>query len=157
MSLKSSLMSMYTIKLNKKQLQVIQQATNLLLRVELGQWREIQDHLPLKKDIDYNMLHQHFEIIGQLLSTHMVNGINGWSSSLGIGNEDLPESTTIATDIHDTIRHKLSWDDALKDGIVPSEDAPRQWSQMLGVSYDTPFHWSKEPLPVIDKLKDETN
>jgi hypothetical protein len=127
--------------LSKKQLQVIQDATELLLRVQLGQWHRIMDHLPLKEDIDYNNLHGTTDLIARLLSNFMDHNIDGVSSSLSIGNDNLPESTTIAVDIHDVIRHNLSWENANEKRLTDTN----------GVNYDKPFHWSGEPLPVIEK------
>lgn len=142
----------YSIQnLSKKQLEVIIKATDLLRRVQLGQWDHIIEHVPLKEDVNYDNLYNTKRTIAQLLSEYMVDNIDGIFGSLGMGNENLPESTAIATDIHDVIRYKLSWENAVKDGIIANEEEDRRWPEMLGVNYDEPFHWSKEDLPVIEK------
>lgn len=139
---------MYTLTVSKKQLQVIQKALNLFARVQLGQWREIDDHLPLKGQIDYADLYA----IGKILSKYMDGGMNGINSSYGIGHPKLPESNSIAFDIHDVIRHKLSWEYAIEQGWVNSEDDKRQNNLMLGVNYERPFKWSRENLPVLKRV-----
>lgn len=141
----------YTLKLTKKQLEVIQEATDLLTRIQLGQWDEIIRHLPLAKDIDHNTLYNDKRLIAQILSNHMADGMDGLFSSYGVGNHALPEENGIALDLFQAIRHKLSWEQAVKDGIVATEDAERQWPQMMAVTYDPPMKWSKEPLPVIER------
>lgn len=143
----------YTITLTEKQIRAIQEATDLLQRVQLGQWREIQDSLPLKKPIDYGCFHEDMDEIGRILSRYMIGGINGTNSSLGVGNENLPESNAILYEIHRVIRHKLSWERAVEDGIVESEDSPRDWSKMMTVNYDFPLKYSEEPLITIERIE----
>lgn len=143
----------YTITLTEKQIRAIQEATDLLQRVQLGQWQEIQDSLPLKKPIDYGCFHEDMDEIGRILSRYMIGGINGTNSSLGVGNENLPESNAILYEIHKVIRHKLSWERAVEDGIVESEDSPRDWSKMMTVNYDFPLKYSEEPLITIERIE----
>jgi hypothetical protein len=142
----------YTLTITEKQARALQEATDLLQRVQLGQWREIQDNLPLKKSIDYQELHDDFQIIGALLSKHMINNIDGYFSSLGIGNENLPESNGILYDLHCAIRHKLSWERAVENGVIESENSPRKWPEMMTVNYDPPMKWSNEPLVKIERM-----
>ena len=86
----------YTVTLTEKQLLAISDAADLQQRVQLGQWTEIQDNLPLDyKNIDWSGFHEDFDEIGRILSKYMINGIDGKRSSLGIGNEKLPESPRI--------------------------------------------------------------
>lgn len=143
----------YTITLTEKQIRAIQEATDLLQRVQLGQWQEIQDSLPLKKPIDYGCFHEDMDEIGRILSRYMIGGINGTNSSLGVGNENLPESNAILYEIHKVIWHKLSWERAVEDGIVESEDSPRDWSKMMTVNYDFPLKYSEEPLITIERIE----
>lgn len=141
----------YTIKLTKNQLEVIQTATDLLTRIQLGQWDEIIQHLPIRKDVDHKSLYSDKRVIASILSQHLKDGMDGIFASFGVGNPELPESNSIALDIHHSIRHKLSWEQAVKDGIVATEDSKRQWPEMMTVNYDPPMKWSKEPLPVIER------
>jgi hypothetical protein len=143
----------YTLTITEKQARALEDATDLLQRVQLGQWREIEDNLPLKKPIDYEELRADLKIIGALLSKHMVGNIDGYASSLGIGNENLPESNGILYDLHCVIRSKLSWERAVEMGIVESEDSPRKWPEMMTVNYDPPMKWGDEPLAKMERVK----
>jgi hypothetical protein len=145
-------MKTYTLTITEKQAWALQEATYLLQRVQLGQWREIQDNLPLKKSIDYQELRDDFQIIGALLSKHMIDGIDGYASSLGVGHPDLPESNGILYDLHCAIRHKLSWERAVEEGVIESENSPRKWPEMMGVNYDPPMKWGTEPLAKIERM-----
>ena len=142
----------YTLTITEKQAWALQEATDLLQRVQLGQWREIEDNLPLKKPIDYEEFHNDFKIIGELLSKHMIGGIDGYCSSLGIGNKNLPESNGILYDIHCVIRHKLSWERAVEQNVIESEDSKRKWPEMMGVNYDPPMKWGNEPLAKMERV-----
>ena len=144
---------MYTLTITKKQAQALMAATDLLQRVQLGQWREIEDNLPLTRPIDYEELRADFITIGSLLSKHMVGGVDGYASSLGIGHCDLPEDNGILRDLYCVIRHKLSWERAVEEGIIDSEDSPRKWPEMLTVNYDPPMKWGSEPLAKMERAK----
>ena len=144
----------YTLTITEKQARALMDACDLLQRVQLGQWREIEDNLPLKKPIDYEELHNDLQIIGSLLSKHMINNIDGYSSSLGIGNPNLPESNGILYDLYKVIEHKFSWERAVEEGIVESENSPRNWNKMLGVNYDAPIHWGNCPLAKMERVND---
>lgn len=143
----------YTITLTEKQLRAISDATDLLQRVQLGQWREAVDNLPIDyKTVNWDEFHQDMNEIAKILSKHMVDGINGTNSSLGVGNEKLPESNSILYEIHRVIRHKLSWEKAVEEGIVESEESPRNWSKMMTVNFDEPMKYSNQPLPKIERI-----
>lgn len=137
----------YLVELTEKQLQVLAQACELLGRIGLGQIREVFDYLPLKEDLDYEVYHEIQDRLTKEMPRILKEGIDGWASSLGVGHKELPESNGIAWDLRDTFRHRLSWDRAVDLGYVESLDSPRDWSTMLGVSYDKPFGWGTEPLP----------
>lgn len=143
---------LYNVVLSEKQLLVLAEAANLMQRVQLGQWREIEDSLPLRKPIDYEKLHQDMETIGEVLSRHMTDGIDGYRTSLGVGSQTLPESSSILYDLRQTIEHKISWERAVQEGIVESESSPRDWSKMMTVNFDPPMKWSDEPLPKITRI-----
>jgi hypothetical protein len=143
---------LYNLTITEKQAIALVEATDLLQRIQLGQWREIEDNLPLQKSVDYKELHNDFKIIGILLSKHMICNIDGYASSLGIGNKNLPESNGILYDLHCVIRHKLSWERAVEQGIIESEDSERKWPEMLGVNYDPPMKWGNEPLAKIQRV-----
>lgn len=145
----------YKITLNEKQLRAISDATDLLQRVQLGQWREIQDNLPIIwKTVDYSQFHDDMHEIGQILSKYMIDGIDGIFSSLGVGNEKLPESNSILYEIHRCIRHKLSWEKAVEDGIIESENSSRNFSKMMTVDFDSPMRYSEEPFIQIERIEE---
>jgi hypothetical protein len=143
----------YTLTITEKQAQAIQEATDLLQRVQLGQWREIEDYLPLRYPVDYTNLHEDMRLIGQILSRYMVDGIDGGASSLGIGHPSLPENNGILYDLHCVIRHKLSWERAVEQGVVESEDSERKWPEMMTVNYDPPMKWGDEPLAKMERVR----
>jgi len=143
----------YTLTITEKQAKAIQDATDLLQRVQLGQWREIEDYLPLRYPVDYTNLHEDMRLIGQILSRYMIAGIDGGVSSLGIGHPSLPEDNGILYDLHCVIRHKLSWERAVEQGVVESEDSERKWPEMMTVNYDPPMKWGDEPLPKMERVR----
>jgi hypothetical protein len=142
-------MSTYNVKLTKPQLQALVKATDLLQRIQIGQWTRIEDHLPLREGIDYNTL----KMIGERLSLHLKEGVNGMNSSLGIGHPEVSSDNTIVYDIHCALRNYLAWEEAVDGGIVESFSSERKFPDMAGVLYDKPLHWGEEPLPVIEKIK----
>lgn len=145
----------YNVTLTEKQVKAIIDATDLLQRVQLGQWREIEDVLPLRKPADYKSFRDDLLTIGEILSRHMIDSIDGFYSSLGIGHESLPDTNGILYDIHKTFEHKLAWERAVEQGIVGSENSPRKWPEMITTDYDPPMKWGDEPLPKIERIKDE--
>ena len=120
-------MNYYTVKLSENQLKLISEATDLLQRVQLGQWREIEDSLPLQNPVNWDEFHNDMKIIGEILSKHLVGNINGLNSSLGVGNENLPKSNGVLYDLHRCIRYKLAMEKAVEQGIIESESSPRKW------------------------------
>jgi len=144
---------LYNLQLTEKQLLLLAEAANLMQRVQLGQWREIEDNLPLQRPIDYEQLHKDFIVIGEILSSHLIDGIDGRFSSLGIGSNNLPKSNSILYDLRTTIEHKVSWERAVEQGIIESESSPRKWPEMMTVNFDPPMKWSDEPLPKITRIK----
>ena len=144
---------LYNLQITEKQAKALMEATDLLQRVQLGQWKEIEDSLPLQKPIDYEQLHNDLRLIGSILSNHMLDGIDGGSSSLGIGHPSLPESNGILYDLYKVIAHKLCWERAVEKGIVESEDSPRKFMEMMTVDFDPPMHWGVEKLATITRVE----
>lgn len=143
----------YTLTITEEQARALQYATDLLQRVQLGQWDEIVDWLPLETPIDYNQLHKDKRLIGEILSHHMKYGFNGMNSSLGIGHQDLPKNNGILYDLHCVIRRKLAWERAVEEGVIESENSPRKWPEMMQVCYDDPMKWGNEPLAKMERIK----
>ena len=126
-------------------------ATDLLQRVQIGQWREIEDNLPLQKPIDYQELRDDFQIIGAILSKHMIDNIDGGASSLGVGHPELPESNGILYDLHRVIRRKLSVERAVEQGIIENENVSRN-KMPITVDFDTIMMWGNEKLATIERI-----
>ena len=143
----------YTLTITEKQARALMDATDLLQRIQLGQVREIEDNLPLKKPIDYEQFHNDMRLIGSILSQHMIDGIDGNASSLGIGNPNLPESNGILYDLHCVIRRKLAVERAVEKGIIENENVSRN-EMPITVDFDTPMKWSLEPLAKMERVND---
>jgi len=144
----------YTLTIDEDQSRCIQNATELLSRVMGGQWNEMMDWLPLKKDIDWSEYHNDMEIIAAILSKHMKDGIDGRSASFGVGCPHLHKYHDIAWDLHQVLRHKMSWEYAVEKGYVESEDSPRNWKEMMTVNYDEPIGWGESKLAKIERVKE---
>ena len=143
---------LYNLQVTEKQAKALMEATDLLQRVQLGQWREIGDSLPLKKPIDYSQLHNDMRLIGSVLSNHMIDNIDGGASSLGIGHPSLPESNGILYDLHCVIRRKLAVERAVENGVIENENVSRN-KMPITVDYDTAMHWGNCPLAKIERIK----
>ena len=144
-------MKTYTLTITEKQARALMDATDLLQRVQIGQWREIEDNLPLQKPIDYQELRDDFQIIGAILSKHMINNIDGGASSLGVGHPELPESNGILYDLHRVIRRKLSVERAVEQGIIENENVSRN-KMPITVDFDTIMMWGTEPIAKIERV-----
>lgn len=145
----------YTVTLTEKQLNAIADACDLLQRVQLGQWQEIQDSLPLRFPVEYDQFHRDIRLIGEILSQHMLDGINGVSSSLGIGHSSLPESNGILYDLYKVIRRKLALEKLIEDGKIRHENVSRN-ELPIYIQYDEVHSWGGEPLMTIEQIKDES-
>ena len=136
-------MNMYTLTLTEQQLRMIEGALESVARMSLGQpemclqYAKDTEGVPL---YDYSLTKQIEEIIKPKMGLLP-------NASWGVGA--FPE-TDAMIDIRDVIRHRLSWDIAVKEGLTDGNK--RVWSSMMGVCYDEPFHWNKKiPLPTISK------
>lgn len=114
---------MYKITVTKKQAEVICAAVELITRLGIGQWREIMEYLPLKRD--YETYHEDLDIIGKFISRHTIDGVDGWRSSLSIHYHKVDERSKVGLDLYQVLRHRLSWDKAVADGKVESLNSPR--------------------------------
>lgn len=155
-SLGAASCSGYLCEFSKEQLQTISIACEVMSRLGMGQFRFAMDHLPMAEKIDWSKWHEDMDKIGKILSDHMPNNIDGWRSSLGIGNDDVNRMNQRAWDIHQTVRKHLSWEDAVENGIVESMESPRKWPEMMTVNYDDPLNISGEPLPKISSQNDQS-
>ena len=54
-------------------------------------------------------------------------------------------------DLHQVIRHRLSWDRAIAEGVT--DGTKREWPAMMQTWYDEPAKYSEEPLATMEKAK----
>ena len=143
---------LYNLQVTEEQLKVISTSCELLSRIQSGQIREAFDYLPLKKDTDWSIYHEIQDELTKRMPEILQDGIDGWSSSFGVGNPKLPDSHDIAYDLYKTITHKLSWEHAVEEGIIENENSPRKFPEMMYIRYDKPFNYGKEPLAKLEKV-----
>ena len=142
----------YTITVTERQARIISNACELMARIGFGQWMEFLNYLPGANELNWNEMR---EGLLPIMERHLkpVVGINGWSSSLGVGSDKSAPGTDEAFDLNAVIRHRLAWDRAMDNGIT--DGTTRNWTGMMSVDYDDPMHWGKEPLARIEAVKQE--
>src|SRR5574340_577948 len=111
-------MTAYTLTITAQQAQVLSAACEILARLGIGQYDDALRHLPQREGIDWSAWHDDVRTIGQMLSKHMPNGIDGYRSSLGINHTKASEESRAAWDLYQVIRHRLAWDRAIAEGIT---------------------------------------
>jgi len=142
----------YNLKVTEEQLKVISTACELLSRIQGGQISEAFEHLPLKKGVDWNVYHEIKDEVTKRMPEILEDGIDGWSSSFGVGSSKVHKYHDIAWDLYTTTRHQLSWEYAIEQGWVEDFNSPRDFKNMLGVSFDSPMKFSEEPLAKIERV-----
>lgn len=142
----------YNLQVTEEQLKVISTACELLSRIQGGQIREAFEHLPLKKDIDWGVYHKIKDELTKRMPEILMDDIDGWSSSFGVGSSKVHPYHDIAWDLYTTTRHQLSWEYAIEQGWVEDFNSPKNWDKMLGVSYDFPMNYGTEPLAKIERI-----
>ena len=142
---------MYKITLTENQVWILGEALEVYARLGIGQFRNALDYLPLNGNCNREDWYNGLEAIGKILSENMKYNIDGLRTNLSMGNKETAEEAKIAWEIHQVLRKRISWDRAVKDGIIPSIDSPRKWPEMFGVCYDDPMRISKEPFATIER------
>lgn len=140
----------YTMTLNEKQLQTIQEALEVYSRLGVGQWHPAFECLPLDKSLDHEEWRCFLNKIGVEMRRFTKHEIDGYQSSLGVYGNEAPESAQIAWDIYQVVRHHLSWSRAIELGYVEGFGSPRNWDEMVSVRYDEPLPVSGESLAKIE-------
>lgn len=138
----------YTMTVTKEQAQTLIQATEILARLGIGQFRDALECLPTREFLPDGW-HEDMDSIGRILSRHMIGGIDGYRSSLGIHHKDVRKEAQTAWDLYQVLRHRLAWDRAVREGIVESADSPRKWPEMMQTHYDEPMKVSDQPLAIV--------
>lgn len=140
----------YTIELTEHQAQTMATACEVLARLGIGQFRDALEKLPTTEYRPQGW-NDDMDTIGRMLSKHTIGNVDGWRSSLGIYHEKVREQSKDAWDLYQVIRHRLSWDRAIADGITDGKS--RNWSGgMMGVNYDEPHKTSDQPLAIIKEM-----
>jgi hypothetical protein len=141
-------MDRYRITLTIEQITIIQQALEIYARLGTGQIDMALDQLPLDGDNKFIFPHIAAAEIHKIISHHTKDHVDGWRSSLGIASDKVSTWSQVAWEMYTAMRHKTSWDQAIKDGLTDSY-GNRNWSKMLGVCYDDPHHITDhEPITV---------
>jgi hypothetical protein len=142
----------YTLTITEKQAKTIMDACELLSRIQGGQIREAFEHLPLKKDINWSVYHEIQDELTKRMPEILEDSIDGWRRHFGVGHPELPEIHDIAWDLYQVLRHQLSWECAIEKGWVKDFNSPRDWSNMIGCSWDTPMKFGTEPLAKMERV-----
>lgn len=142
-------MTAYTLEVTEVQARVLVQATEVLARLGIGQFRDALDCLPTRERV-HDGWHTDMDVIGKILAHHMIGGVDGYTRSLSVHSVDVSETSRIAWDLYQVLRHRLAWDRAVAEGVIESADAPRKWHKMFGVHYDEPSKVSEQPLATME-------
>lgn len=139
----------FHLSLTEEQAVVLQEALNVYFRLGMGQTHDMWSILSFvargeDKEFNWTEWHDAVDQVNNRMSVFFPFNLN--NGSYGIGNPKVKEKYKIAVDIHDVIRHGVSWDRAIREGLV-NDDGSRNWSNMMGVNYDKPFKHSMHPLP----------
>lgn len=145
-------MKTYTIEVTDYHLRLLSNICEVMGRAKIGQFSNFIRELKDKdgKSLDSWGLKEEIECILKPLMGLDKN--QSWSVCKY-------EDADVLFDIYEVIRHKLSWDDAVNKGKVKTRDQKeRDYSTMMGVSYEQPFHWNNAvPLITILDKENDTN
>jgi hypothetical protein len=144
----------YSVELTAEQMKLISDACELMVRIQLGQIHEVVEHLPLKDELDGSKKFALKSGLSLFMSAVLTNGVDGYNSSLGLGNAKLPESNNILWDIKNVLNYEVYTDEAIDNGLITAK-GERDWSQMISTKYDTPTQYGKEPLPKVTIIENE--
>ena len=123
-------MSKYTLILTARQAAEISNACEIVARLQMGQVDMALRELPGEQPKDYDALREIQQMIERLVPAKIERG------------------NSIAWDLYQVIRHRLSWDRAYESGQIEKGER-RNWSIMMGVNLDEPMKMGDEPLAVI--------
>lgn len=120
-------MKLYNLTLTETQVEVLWKALDLYARIGIGQLEAVcychehrDQYLPNREAAE-----AHLAEVKLLLTGCGVN------SSFGITSDKVPDTYRVAFDMHNVIRHALSWE---------------KNSKVSGVYREKPIQWGKEPM-----------
>lgn len=137
----------YLIEVTAEQARVFQDAAELMARLSSGQLNFLRENLPIKDNPDCSALHDDLDQVERILSRHLDRS----------SGHRMRESSQIAWDLYQVVRHRLAWDQAKEEGLL-NPDGSRNWhiSAMMGVRYDEPMRTGSQPLAKVT-LSDQTD
>lgn len=137
----------YRLTVTAEQLRTLQIATEMLMRVGMGQFDLVAEWSPLAVDAEakhadgcarWHTLKDELRRLERLALPGLPDG-----GHPGPGHPMANPQSGRACDLHQVIRHRLAWDRA---GNPPLRD----WSTMLGVDFDEPRSCTGEALAMVE-------
>lgn len=126
------------LTLTWKQALILENCLDLMIRLGLGQVREVADYLPKHKGSGDRSEWDRDEVLYHLDAIIRGLGFHGWGHSYGVGNSNVPDRAHIAYDIGAVLRVTMS--DAMEH--------PGVWQR-------NPLHCGSLPLCKAELIEDE--
>ena len=138
----------YRLEVTEAQLRAIELACEVCARIKFGQPGMALAMLGITNGEGQNAMNYDLE---QWVDTGIKPAMGlAMNASFGVGK--FVDADNLF-DLHETIRHRLSWDAAEDEGLV-QPGGQRLWREMLGICYDKPMHWGDQPLAVVAKIEE---
>ncbi len=138
----------YRLEVTEAQLRAIELACEVCARIKIGQPGMALAMLGITNGDGQNAMNYDLE---QWVDTGIKPAMGlAMNASFGVGK--FVDADNLF-DLHETIRHRLSWDAAEDEGLV-QPGGQRLWREMWGICYDKPMHWGDQPLAVVAKIED---
>lgn len=135
----------YSLKLNERQLGVLQNALELFSRIGMGQFSQVKWTLLMsssnaehKMSVEQSNLLEDMLTQAQICYTPERHPGAYWS----ISSKEIGDCFRVAWDIQQVVRHRLSWD------RLKREKGPNA-KRGITVDFDEPIKYGAEPLPEI--------
>jgi hypothetical protein len=137
----------YTITVTRKQLGDIRRALEACFRMGIGQPGNALEYC---LDKDGKQCCDNWATVQDVEG--ILKPLMGLSrqQSWGVGRFD---SLDCLCDMYKVIEHFMSWEGAVKTGLVPSMDSPRDWKTMMGCNYDEPMKYTQEPMITVKRAE----
>lgn len=134
-------MSIYNLSLTKKQAEVLVRATDVYMRLLMGQFNIVAEQFLFREGVTserMDMARRHLDAAKVCLFPELQGSS---TASLSMTSPKNEEASRVAYDIHQVIRHRLTWDEEA------ASKKPR--TGFKGVWHDVPMKTSGEMLPHI--------
>lgn len=133
-------MTHWQIEVDNKQLEIINNALDMYVRMLMGQ---IQLALAAIPDLTY----KDREVIHHFARQYILSDMPP-NAYPGMASKEANKNAQIAWDIYQVLRQSYYWEKVGKD---PKKDT-RDWGTMVQVFYDEPLQTSDHPLCSINKI-----